>query len=131
MNKNEQEVTVDVHVNNGQDDYKQEIHVDNEINENDVKIEMQTERLTIENNENDNKINVEGGSPQKAEGVGVSGDKKAPETSIAIEIEMTDEELARAMAKVRRKRLVTNPPLSAEDIKKMRSNPRYQLSSSS
>ena len=61
VNKNEQEVTVVVHVNNGQDDDKQEIHVDNEINENDVKIEMQTERLTIENNENDNKINVEGG----------------------------------------------------------------------
>ena len=127
VNKNVHEVTVDVHVNNGQDNDKQEIHVDND----DGKIEMETEQLTIDDNEHDNKFNVEGGSPQNAEGVGVSGEKKTPETSIASENEMMDEELARAMAKVRRKRLVTNPPLSAEDIKKMRSNPRHQLSSSS
>ncbi|CAC5423430.1 unnamed protein product [Mytilus coruscus] len=43
-------------------------------------------------------------------------------------MEITDEELARSMGKKRRRRLVTSPNLTPEDIKKMKSNPNSKLS---
>ena len=45
-------------------------------------------------------------------------------------IEMTDEELAAAAMKVRRKRLVTSPSLSVDDIKRLRSQSGHKASSS-
>ena len=53
------------------------------------------------------------------------------------EVEMSDEELAANMLKVRtdgitrRKRLVKGPNLSQEDLKRLRKNPRHRLSNSS
>ncbi|CAC5363065.1 unnamed protein product [Mytilus coruscus] len=51
-------------------------------------------------------------------------------TNDMIEQEMTDEELAQNMLKMRRRRLANNPNMSADDIKKLKREPRHKLSSS-
>ncbi|CAC5379786.1 unnamed protein product [Mytilus coruscus] len=51
-------------------------------------------------------------------------------TNDMIEQEMTDEELAQNMLKMRRRRLGNNPNLSADDIKRLKREPRHKLSSS-
>ena len=83
-----------------------------------------------------------GGPPKTAEpvsqvqndGMADAGHDKYPESSMAehSDKEMTDEELAQAMSKIsRRRRLVTSPYLTAEDVKRLRANPRNKLSSQS
>ncbi|CAC5400025.1 unnamed protein product [Mytilus coruscus] len=51
-------------------------------------------------------------------------------TNDMIEQEMTDEELAQNMLKMRRRRLGNNPNMSADDIKRLKREPRHKLSSS-
>ncbi|CAC5374202.1 unnamed protein product [Mytilus coruscus] len=51
-------------------------------------------------------------------------------TNDMIEQEMTDEELAQNMLKMRRRRLGNNPNMSADDIKRLKREPRHKHSSS-
>ncbi|XP_052067207.1 DNA polymerase epsilon subunit 2-like [Mytilus californianus] len=105
----------------------------------------QTEVMTVHEHSKDNLIDNEiiilhkkGGSKKVNESVSHESNvdivdcdhDKNVESSIASESEMeiTDEELARSMGKKRRRRLVTSPNLTPEDIKKMKSNPKSKLS---
>ena len=100
----------------------------------------ESEQLTndnIDKHVNDDKKNVGGsqdlpGPVPQSENVDMAdaGHEKVPESSMSeqSEKEMSDEELAQAMSRIsRRRRLVTTPYLSADDIKRLRSNPRHKL----
>ncbi|XP_052072905.1 secreted acidic protein 1B-like [Mytilus californianus] len=89
----------------------------------------------------DNKMHKKGGSsPSKLEPQPVPrgpnltdsvGKNTGVDESKVVDIEMTDEELAANMSKIRRKRLVTSPKFTSDELKKFRREPRNKVSSSS
>ena len=118
-----------------------------DVNDNDTldlnsNVEMKSNEQSIDDNIKYN-TNTQGGSNRRASvsetvshvennATGVSGTNT--DSSVAgksEEVEMSDEELARNMLKIRRRKLVTGPSLTPEDIKRLRSHPRHQLSHSS
>ncbi|CAG2241714.1 unnamed protein product [Mytilus edulis] len=89
----------------------------------------------------DNKMHKKGGSsPSKLEPQPVPRGSNLTDTvgkntevdeSKEADIEMTDEELAANMSKVRRKRLVTSPKFTSDELKKFRREPKNKESNSS
>ena len=143
---------------NADDDAKDEQFVENAKKDNDVTVSDEKQMSGVDNDELDlmtddehsnkqetvnvdNKMHKKGGSsPSKLEPQPVprgpnltdtAGKKTKVNVSKEADIEMTDEELAANMSKVRRKRLVSSPKVTSDELKKLRREPKSKKSNSS
>ncbi|XP_063406257.1 protein PFC0760c-like [Mytilus trossulus] len=143
---------------NADDDAKDEQFDENAKKDNDVTVSDEKKMSGVDNDELDlmtddehsnkqetvnvdNKMHRKGGSsPSKLEPQPVprgpnltdtAGKKTKVNESKEADIEMTDEELAANMSKVRRKRLVSSPKVTSDGLKKLKREPKSKKSNSS
>ncbi|CAC5423395.1 unnamed protein product [Mytilus coruscus] len=121
------------------------VHDDDDLDSMTVEnISDNDETITVGGNDNNNKMSniFEKGGMNKTKSQSQpsprepSLDKTVEITGLenegeSFEAEMTDEELAVNMVKVRRKRLVTAPKFSSDELKKIRRDPRNKLTARS